>query len=373
MRHAPRTLALLALLALAPVGARLALAEDPAPAPAAPSNDETRGYVGYGVNFVRGLTADQRKQFNIVREDGLFVQNLILEGPADKAGLLVGDVLLKMNGKDMPDTKGLDMEKPDALEAFLGGPFKTLTSGIKPGEAVELVVDRGGKTVTVKAVAMDKATMDKLREEMRDEAASVAVPKPEGRGEPVEAVYDFEKIADDAVRPEDVLNVSGFWEGAKEEGTTPENTVLRQSSDTGAGFALAYVTADKRVYANGTASVRLMLVGGETSVSGGIVVRARDRKNWYGIRLDGVSQDLRIFAVKGNVPSVLAKTAVKSPKLKTWHTLEVTFQGDTISAVLDGTVKVEAKDASYASGWCGLLTSGDAETFFDDFKIVPAK
>ena len=64
---------------------------------------------------------------------------------------------------------------------------------------------------------------------------------------------------------------------------------------------------------------------------------------------------------------------MKSPKLKTWHTLEVTFQGDTISAVLDGTVKVEAKDASYASGWCGLLTSGDAETFFDDLKIVPAK
>ena len=156
MFHAPRTFALVALLALAPTGARLALAEDPAPA--APSIDDTRGYVGYGVHFVRGLTAEQRKELKIVKEDGLFVQNLLMDGPAEKAGLLVGDVLLKMNGKDMPDTKDLDMSKNDTLEKFLGGPFKTLTSTIKPGESVELVVDRNGTTVTLKAVAIDKAT-----------------------------------------------------------------------------------------------------------------------------------------------------------------------------------------------------------------------
>ncbi len=371
MRHTPRTLALLALLALAPAGVRLAIADDPAPA--APSIDDTRGYVGYGPNFVRGLTAEQRKDMKIAREDGVFVQNLLMDGPAEKAGLQVGDVLLKMNGKDMPDTKGLDMDKPDALEGYLTGPFKALTSAIKPGDTVEIVVDRNGTTVTVKAVAIDKPTMEKLREEQRDEAASVAVPKPEGRGEAVEAGYDFEKLADDAVRPEDMLNVSGFWEAKPEEGKTPANTILRQSSDTGDGFALAYVTADGRVYANGKVSVRVMLVEGETSRSGGIVVRARDRKNWYGIRLDGVSQDLRIIAMKKGTAAVLAKTAVGSPKSKVWHTLEVTFQGDTITALLDGTTKVEAKDDSFAAGWCGLLTSGDAETNFDDLKLVPAK
>lgn len=370
MRHAPRTLALVALLALAPVGVRWAIAEDPAPA--APSNDETRGYVGYGVAFVQGLSEAQRKQWTITRKDGLFVQNLLLNGPAEKAGLQVGDVLLKMNGKDMPDAKAVDPENNDQVEAFLKGPFKTLTSTIKPGDTVELVVDRAGTQTTVKAVAIDKVTMEKLQEEQKDEAASVSVPKPEGRGEPEEALYDIEKLADDAVRPDDLLNVSGYWEGVKEE-SKPENTVLRQSSDTGEGFAVCLATADKRVYANGKASVRIQLVGGETSVSGGIVVRARDRKNWYGVRMDGVSQDLRIVAVKGGVATVLAKAAIGSPKLKTWHTLEVTFQGDALTAVLDGTTKVEAKDASFASGWVGLLTSGDAETWFDDFKIVPAK
>ena len=144
-----------------------------------------------------------------------------------------------------------------------------------------------------------------------------------------------------------------------------------QSTDEGDSFCLGLSVADGRVYKDGKATVRFLMKGGERSVSAGIAVRCRDRRNYYAVRLDGVAQNLAVVKVTDSIPTVLAKVDAKSPKLGTWHTMEVVFVGGTIRATVDGASAVEAKDTTFAEGWAGLVTWGDASAAFDDLEVVP--
>ena len=368
-----RSLLLLSVAGLA-LG-RLARADDPAPAPApgAPDVDETRGYIGYGPGFVQRLEEKDRAKLGIKRKAGLFVVGVTPNSPADKADLKPGDVILKVKGTDVTDAEKVDAKDEDAMTKWMNGAFKGITSTIKPGEAVEMVVDRGGKTLTLKPIAITKEEMDKLRDAAREDEISVVVPDADGQGAARAVLYDFEKLPEDAVRPEELLAVSGLWEVGLDDTTEKENHALKQSSDLGEGYAIALATAKGLSFTDATVSVRFELVSGEKSVSAGVVLRARDRKNWYAVVVDGVAKKLQVIAMIDLKPKVVAAADMGSPKLKSWHTLEVKIVGDTIQATFDGTTKVEAKDASHKqTGWFGLLTRADAETAFDDWKVTPA-
>ncbi len=366
-----RTSLLVAVAALA-LG-RLARADDPAPPPAAPDVDESRGYIGYGPGFVQGLDDKVREKMGIKRKAGLFVTSVTPNSPADKADLKPGDVILKVKGTDVTDAEKVDPKDEDAVEKWMNGPFKAITSTIKPGEEVEMVVDRGGKTITLKPIAIAKEEMDKLREAARDDEIAVAIPNPDDQGSPRAVTYDFEKLPEDAVRPEELLAVTGLWEVATDDSSEKENHVLRQSSDLGEHYGIALAAAKGLSAKDATVSVRFQLLSGEKSVSGGVVLRARDRKNWYAVVADGVAKKLSVVAMIDLKPKVIATADMGSPKLKSWHTLEVKIAGDSIEGTLDGTTKVAAKDASLKqTGWFGLVTRADAETAFDDWKVTPA-
>jgi hypothetical protein len=368
-------------LALSTFGGSRALRADdpppaPAPEPAGPDINETRGYIGYRPGFVQGLEAAERKELGITRKAGLFVASLTTDGPAAKAGLKLGDVILKIKGQDVSDAEKVLPKDEEDGNRWLNGAFKTITSTVKPGEEVEMVLDRGGKSVTVKPVAIPLDEMKKLTEADQEEADSVKVPSPDAAGDGRAYAYDFEKVPEDLVRPESVLSVTGMWEVTKdaEAGSGgKENHVLNQSSDLGENFAMVVAHEKGLSHADATASVRLRFVRGEKSVSGGIAFRVRDRKNWYAVVADGVQKKLQVLVMKKLTPTVLASADLGSPKLKAWHTLEVKVVGDAITATFDGTVKVAAKDGTIKeTGWFGLVTRGDAETDFDDWKFDPA-
>ena len=370
---------LLLALALLTSGTERAVRADdppPAPAPAGPDIDETRGYVGYRPGFVQDLEAAERKELGIVRKAGLYVAGVTTNGPASKAGLKVGDVVLKVKGHDVTDAEKVLPKDQDEQGKWLSGAFKAITSTVKPGEEVEMMLERGGKSVTVKPIAIPQDDMKKLTDADREEEYAVKVPGPDEMGVPRAFSYAFEKLPEDQVRPDTLLVVNGMWEVSGDDDAEKEgkdNHVLRQSSDVADGFALALAIDKGLSHVDSTSSVRFRLMSGEKSVSGGIVVRARDRKNWYAIVADGVLKKLQVILMKDLTPTVLASADLGSPKLKAWHTLEVKTVGDAISATFDGTVKVEAKDATIKqTGWFGLVTRGDATTEFDDWKLTPA-
>lgn len=369
MRLTPAFAGLALLLALA--SAPRALRAEDAPAP---DVDEIRGYVGYTPVLIQLIEPEERKElpYTFAKDQGLGVVRVLANGPAQQAGLAPGDVLVEVNGVKVPDTSAIGPKDKEAATAFMKEKIQPITQKVRPGDKVKLVVERAGKTLTFEPVAIDFATMQALRQAEVDEEVAVKVPAPKDRGAAAEVMVDFETIPEGESRPADFLQVTGFFAVREEEGK-PTNHVLVQDNDMGETFALLLLVADGRVYGDAKASVRWMPMSGEKSVSGGLVVRAQDRKNFVAVRADGVSKTLRVYVVKDGKAQVAASADLASPRLAQWHPIEVTCTGTTVKAVLAGATTVEAKDVPWTSGWAGLTTFGDAVSAFDDFRVTPAK
>jgi serine protease Do len=97
----------------------------------------TRGYLGVAIQDVTPALAPQ---FNLQNDHGAIVSEVEPNGPADKAGLKDGDVIVKFNGDEITDSRQLQLD----------------VAGIKPGSKVPVQILREGdqKTldVTIKTV-----------------------------------------------------------------------------------------------------------------------------------------------------------------------------------------------------------------------------
>jgi hypothetical protein len=68
--------------------------------------------------------------------------------------------------------------------------------------------------------------------------------------------------------------------------------------------------------------------------------------------------------------TTLASGTVTAPGLDTWQQLSLTFNGDSISAAINGTTVATLTDSTYASGMIGLGTSGYQTDQFSDLSVT---
>ena len=87
-----------------------------------------RGFIGVGVQDV---TEDLAKEFKLESRKGALVAEIIPDAPADKAGLQVGDLLTKIDGKPVSDMRHV----------------KLAVAVIQPGKKVGVEAVRKGKTM----------------------------------------------------------------------------------------------------------------------------------------------------------------------------------------------------------------------------------
>jgi serine protease Do len=90
----------------------------------------TRGYLGVAI---QNVTPDLAKQFNLAGSTGALISDVVAGGPAEKAGLKAGDVVLEYNGKKVQDSRQLQLAVAET----------------KPGTSVPLEVLRDGNKKTV--------------------------------------------------------------------------------------------------------------------------------------------------------------------------------------------------------------------------------
>jgi len=93
----------------------------------------TRGYLGV---MIQDVTSGLAHKFDLKDQRGALVGDVVPKGPADKAGLKTGDVILEYNGKPVRDSRNLKLQ----------------VARTKPGEpvALKLLRDNSTKTITVR-------------------------------------------------------------------------------------------------------------------------------------------------------------------------------------------------------------------------------
>src|SRR5262249_7479708 len=110
---------------------------------------------------------------------------------------------------------------------------------------------------------------------------------------------------------------------------------------------------------------RLKAIAGETDQGGGLVWRAKDKKNYYLARYNPLEDNYRVYKVVDGKRTMLQNADITHTE--GWHTLRVTMKGDHIECYYDGKKYLDAKDTAFPGpGRIGLWSKADAQSHFDD-------
>jgi serine protease DegQ len=93
----------------------------------------TRGWIGVGV---QDMTREFAESFNIPDVGGALISEVLRGGPAERAGVKPGDILVAINGKAIADSAGM----------------LALIAAIAPGERATLKILRDRKAITIAVV-----------------------------------------------------------------------------------------------------------------------------------------------------------------------------------------------------------------------------
>jgi serine protease Do len=108
-----------------------------------------RGYLGIGIQPVG---ADMADALGIDKNKGEFVTRIVKDEAADKAGLKEGDIVLKVNGRDVT---------PDETLSYI-------VANVKPGTRIPLDILREGKPMRITATVGTRPSEEKLAQSTFD-------------------------------------------------------------------------------------------------------------------------------------------------------------------------------------------------------------
>ncbi|MCB1435253.1 MAG: PDZ domain-containing protein, partial [Alphaproteobacteria bacterium] len=159
----------------------------------------TRGWLGVQIQPV---TADIAESLGLVEAKGAIVADVTEGSPALAAGLEAGDTILKIDGKDVADSRDLARK----------------VAQIPPGKSVPLTIVRDGKTMDLSVKIGTMPSNPKMASAGGAESGMSSLsalgltvaPAPDGAGVAITGVEPDSAAADHGLKPGDViLEVAG--------------------------------------------------------------------------------------------------------------------------------------------------------------------
>lgn len=120
-------------------------------------------------------------------------------------------------------------------------------------------------------------------------------------------------------------------------------------------------------------SVSFKPISGDIDASGGLIFRAENEDNYYIVRANALENNFRLYTFVDGRRHQLASASVTAPSFNQYHKMRVVAKGDHIQAYLNGELKLDYHDSTFAKGYTGLWTKEDSVTLFDHFSVLSVK
>src|SRR5437870_8544034 len=157
--------------------------------------------------------------------------------------------------------------------------------------------------------------------------------------------------------------VAGQW-GRRPSGG---RLVLAQTTET-QPWAVAILEDQK--FGDVDVTVRFRPISGKEDASGGVILRAKDGRNYLLVRANALENNFRLYTMVNGKRSTIASARVTEPKLGEWHKIRVVAKGPKIQAYLDDALLLDHEDKTFTGGWVGLWTKADSVTEFADLEVT---
>jgi serine protease Do len=183
------------------------------------SGKVVRGWLGVSIQPV---TPDLAKQFGLKEEKGALVGDVVEDGPAEKAGIQRGDVIVEYDGKEVTDPTGL----------------RNMVAGTPPDKKVAIKVLRSGTTHTINVMTAElPASISKTTKEFDNLL----------KGVEVQAVTPEIKKKLNIPKHVAGVIVSGIEEGGAAEGVLAQGDIIFEINKKKIASLKDYETAASKI------------------------------------------------------------------------------------------------------------------------------
>jgi hypothetical protein len=119
-------------------------------------------------------------------------------------------------------------------------------------------------------------------------------------------------------------------------------------------------------------SVRFYPQAGRIDQAAGLAWSIAPDGSYFGARANALEDNLLFFRVVRGKRTILDTVRGVQTTSRTWHTLNVTLHGRSLSVVLDGHERLHREVEAPPTGRCGLWSKADSQVLFDDFTVGSA-
>jgi len=155
------------------------------------------------------------------------------------------------------------------------------------------------------------------------------------------------------------------WQIRKDQTAPTQPYVLAEVSDDRADTGSPLAILNDFTTRDGDVSVRIKPISGREGLSGGVVWRYRDEKNYYGARANASDNTVSVFKMENGRKIPLFSDVRHPIPANSWSILKVSVRGSRFQVFVDHRRVLEGRDTTFsAAGRVGLWAHGDSTVYF---------